>query len=645
MKKPLDILVICPLKQEMEVCTRVLFAARGGQQNAGQRFPDQKRKLLTQQFHGHSPLYASMINNLMVGVIHIGSAGNTHAALECGPILEAMRPKVVFLTGIAGGRHSTVSLGDVIYNKSVVYSSLAKIAGREPDPVDQEALLKQVDANSELTLTEKNSVKSLIQLGIRIKLREPPLFLRRGHINIAHKYADVVRRVSSSSEEEDRWQKIAKTLFEDLREQARDGADLWIHDGHVWHSAHQDPKCHCVGVASGEIILASEAFQAALKHAVKDEFGNSFTVDAFEMEAYAVNALCNRANIHFITIRGISDPATEFKDTPKHNSAEARRNGSGAPEGMSEEIKKDCHHLAAACVAGAFTRAIIMNDDFQNEVQKLPSPPALSPAVPCADVQARSWCLHKPQEKCVDLGILSNELVNMGIGDSQSLIRVYEGVKENEFSNLLYTMFNNYLGSRVLARVLLLFPYSTRDLFRLLEIPNGKSLDEATAYILRIKTEILRKFKHFVKIEEYAKWLSNQREPGKDEKIGVTRIILKEGTSRFVPNEKRMYGALLLEEAEGGTNIDTRKGDSLLMLNEGFVADDVVIVESVEDEESWLRALRYFPKSRLLVVRGWHCGSALRQQEMRKDDALNQMWQRWKSGLLPFEEFKFVEGD
>ncbi|HMO03753.1 MAG TPA: hypothetical protein PKC67_03320 [Kiritimatiellia bacterium] len=365
-------------------------------------------------------------------------------------------------------------------------------------------------------------------------------------------------------------------------------------------------------VASGELVIASDTHQKYLQ----GEYPRA-KLYLFEMEAYAVASACDKYKIPFLTVRGVSDDGTTSKDGDK----------------------KDAHRLCATLVASSYVKAMVESPGLVDYIKQLNQNP-IRATVPCMLPKVFTPCPSK--YKCVDVGI------HVDSAQRAHLTGAFENVTFNDYSTSLGKRLNQMKG---LEKVAFLFPYSPKDLLRIIgknsearELVDNvwQSISSASSgnVISNLKqiAEIgRRQFWHFAACEEACKRL--QDGPLVNDKgllpIYLSRIVVVSGERRLEDDILSLLYTYFLGEV-----VPTFWIHESDLATE--VIDDITFFEEpdqhllqVNPDFNWLRAVRFFHKSRLLVATGWPCdASGLKQKGQKKLTHISGLYRRWQDEII-----------
>ncbi len=491
-------------------------------------------------------------SGLSIGLFSFHGMGSVVAAIKTAPLLQTYRPKNVLLLGIAAGQK---------------FRGYSTHQGKGFN-------LGDVAYNNSIYYCSYGKIVGADSPRIRAV---PPL----GPDEVL---AGFVRDVGRGEE----WKKIAKS-WHDL------GKDEWQRSFNFppqeW--PQNDLRALSADVGSGELVVASEKYQAT----VRVQFPAA-DITVFEMEAYAVGKVCRDLGVPFLTIRGISDFGRVTKD--------------------------DKYRLAAALAPSALVKALLDNQGFVERILKGGFPltnshtPCLLPLTktptPCPYEQTQD-------RKCVDLGI------TVHAAQPALLTRALEHVEPFDYSRSL----NDRLGqlSRKEERVVFFFPYSAEETVRWCaqkakeqlisefgelrhESLQGNNDQPRIVKVIREIAEAGRKlYPHFKACEGVCKDLMDNHQVTKAElPMFMSRVIItSQVLDRFECEIENLIYLFLLGTETVPTFLMSDR------LTRTKVRDDITFFESLEPKDddgafNWLKAVRFFPNSWLLLITGWPCGAS-----------------------------------
>lgn len=511
-------------------------------------------------------------SGLSIALYYFNAMGSVTAAIASLPVIEHYRPKSVILLGIAAGRRRRFKIGYVGYNKYIYYCSYGKITGRK-DPTYRAASLPQDGT-----------------LG------------------------DLASKVKATA-----WAQVAKAWWETSAptwpDQFGCGTQLWPE--HELHALDSD-------VASGELVVASDTYQKK----VQERFPAA-GLNMFEMEAYAVASICDKFKTPFLTVRGVSDYGTTSKDS----------------------TEKDAHRLCATLVSSAYVEAMVKCPDFGDRIKSLVQNPARA-VVPCLLPKVLTPCPSK--QRCVDTGI------QVDAAQRAYLTSAFENVTFHEYSTSLGKRLREMNGYE---KVTFLFPYSPRDLLKIIgrksdavdlargvnkaiiayeqRVASGEETSDLSGEIASKLKQIAaigrRHFKHFITCEQVCEQLVGGLLNG-DRKLlplYMSRIVIVSDDTGIETSPLNLLYTYFLGEI-----VPTFWIREAELVNE--VIDDITFFEQhgaippVENDSfNWLKAVRFFPKSRLLVATGWPCvASGLKEKGQRKLTHISGLYRQWHDEIL-----------
>jgi nucleoside phosphorylase len=647
MNSALDILIIAPTLDEFNVSRFVVLSkvSANGTLITSELTPGQG---VPTNADSNALFFVGEVHKRTVGVACLEGSGNLNAVLNSYQLLDTYRPRIVILVGIAAGktpsllitkdRQNEILVGDVVYNGSVVYSAYGKTFGT-PDIEGELDVLKRDKA---LTPDDWPLVERAWLAGLRMEYREHERELNVSRLAPTKALADIVAAQPNRVAD---WQKMAKSAFGRLTDDSEESRKLlreWATKKHVWPFDRPDytrshARIHKADIASGEMVVASQAYQALFRHAVSIARGKDIIVRAFEMEAFGIARVCVEKHIPFITIRGISDPGDERKDVPTNILGEERRD---APVDIPH-VEKDCHHLAAACLSATFTKHVICSTDFDVWLgpQERPKGESRQKAVPvkCLDSKSGTGCPTDPPYLCFGHYLQGDAGTHLLQCSTQiELARVYEGLEPDEYSGFLSKLFDGD-DEEPRYHALLIYPYTARETVQICEklrlLPEGAvdDLGGAAKKLRELAPDLKRKFKHFAKLHKYA-------EKARDRNIWVDRIVV--GDDLVLDGEEEEILGAVLCGANDVPAIRTYYLSKQLHREKIFIRDDVVLLrtaignldafgQSPKSRNGSHLAFRYFERSEMLVVRGWECQAAGRSNGRKRDD-LTGLVQKWE---------------
>ncbi len=615
MDRPLDVLVITPTDDEFLVCESILYANWTKTDGRNHTFSPLKSEKIPLGAHDIYAFKVGRVDELMVGLLKIGVSGNLNAALECFSVIDVYRPKAVFLTGIAAGKspekdsddrliQRKVLVGDVVCNNQLIYSSYGKTLGKNTARSDA-GKKKTALAASKPVQKKTKGLKNVKIAGYDFEYRKMRYDVVP-HSFVTGTVARIIELDNGLESDSGEWQSLAKYVFRQFRSKTRK-LRQWKSADHRWspedypHTKEdrqgRPPKkssyVHLVDIASGEMVLASDEFQAHLRRAVRATRGPEITVQAFEMEAYGIARICASKSIPFLTVRGVSDPGDGKKD-PKQTRL------------------KDADHLAAACLGAAYTRRIIRDPEVQKFLDKAPRSSdnllmGVKPPIRCLDHKVGSGCPYDPPYRC--LATDNHGTMAKVDGTKVDLVHVYEDLEPHRYSQFLAKLFGvGSAGGYVKYQVLLLYPYTGRETIDFCsvqgtQVPRTGRLTERADALAANRREVLKLMNHFLALEQYASGVDTC----------VERLIL--GDKVNLSNiDKQIYGALLGGDEGNPSRIKTYYVNLNDQNARNWIRDDVVLIRALAEDPDTAAAgpiaFRYSTKSKLLVIRGWPCPSA-----------------------------------
>jgi len=260
-------------------------------------------------------------SNIRVGLCSFDQMGCVAAAERTSGIIDETNPACIFLTGIAAGRFKPekdkktfFNLADIGIAKSVVYSSWGSVAD-----VDVSTLF-----SAGVTLSEEETGK-LVDTALR---KVEPKVVK----------ADVLGCIRSVSDppkpSENGWREMAQRVFKSGK-----GWPARYRPEHPQQdlvSAHNQ-LVREAGIASGEVVIRSPRFQEMVWQVYYSaEAEKKHPLRFFDMEAYGVALACERQNVRFGVVKGISD--------------------------LGDKDKGDAARLSAIAGATAFTWCCVTSD-------------------------------------------------------------------------------------------------------------------------------------------------------------------------------------------------------------------------------------------------------------------------------------------
>lgn len=571
--KPLDVLLIAALKEEKAALEMW--------------FPNYEETAEKVDLDVEWVEYES---RLSIGLYCIEKPGGVASGVRSSKVISAFRPKVVFLVGIAGGDRyrdeeesvPLFSLGSVGYNRNIYYYSYGKA-----DPGSEEFF------------------------------RMKPLTLS-GNPWLA-KCAGAVQLTD--------WVPRAKAWFKkvDQRQWRRDydisedvPAQKWPSGGTGSLLAHQ------ADIASGELVIN----RPELKKEIKSHFPGA-EPQMFDMEAYAVGEACNELEIPFLTVKAILD--------------------------FADGQKNDTYRLCATITASSFTSCIINTERFLRRLRRLRRS-EVDLVKSCVIEEVVTPCPSNNRE-CLDIQI------NVLGAEVSPVSRAYEKVEPDDFSNGLRDYIRSY---RATENFTFFFPYSPAELLsfflrhavgkrmelvnkvkwvnqqmpllrHMLELDRPHKLDyyrkriaavgktrregrQLANFIMYLKdiAELAREeFGHFAESERAYEEIRRQSRPHDRgyARLSINRVVVMKDElptqDRFRANPLNLLYFYFLKDI-----IPTYWVSASVFQRKGYPIDDLTFcervlcdVERLSEAETIgrLLVLRFFERSRLLVVTGWPC--------------------------------------
>jgi nucleoside phosphorylase len=514
-----------------------------------------------------------------IGLHAFNGMGSLFAATQTAPLLHACRPKYVLLLGIAAGRP---------------FRAGGKRQGGGFN-------LGDVAYNKSIYYCSYGKVKG----------RKLPKIRAVTPIPQNEELARWVREIEQQGD----WKNTARAWFNDSKNEWRRQFSFPRQRWPIY-----ELKGHAADFGSGELVVASEDYQKA----VRSQYGTA-DITVFEMEAYAVGSVCQALHIPFLTVRGISD--------------------------HGKITKNDEYRLAAALAPSAIVDSLLKNSEIVAQIRKADFPlyqvhtPCLLPKTPIPCPHDRS----PESRKCIDLGITIRS------AQPALLTRALEHVEPPDYSRSLNDRLKRLDGKR--ERVVFFFPYSAKatarwcveeegsDLFEELKeiIYNPKYREHGTAEYSRIVelTEQIatigrRLYPHFQACEELCKRLRETRKINRDNlPRTISRVIItSEDLNEFAHDPVNLIYSFLL---------GTETVPTFLMSDQHTktkVRDDITFFENTNNHGdnlsfNWLKAVRFFPSSWLLLTTGWPCESS--GEKTGGESTLVHMsglYSEWKSSVV-----------
>lgn len=207
--------------------------------------------------------------NVRVVLACVGGPGNPGTSAATSELLNRYRPKIMLLVGIAAGTRGKTRIGDVVFSERVVTY--------EP------AALVQEEDGARTTEPRHDTDRT-------------PHTVRQ----------DVMHYTPNGSRIADKFQRLGGVFPKAPHNQAKD----WEKNVASAIRVHKS-----VTIASGEKLLRDPDKLLELRRQVHGK------IEALEMEAAGLVEACERANVPWLVIRGISDFGDKFKDDAFHGFA------------------------------------------------------------------------------------------------------------------------------------------------------------------------------------------------------------------------------------------------------------------------------------------------------------------------------------
>lgn len=398
--------------------------------------------------------------------------------------ISAACPRCVLMIGMAAGR-SPYKRGDVTFANYIGYSSHQKVESEplstwlnEASPLKGSRKKKKLISNIQDTLR---------QLGITPEQAQLPKTAVRGDPELISCWAGFTDEAEKKALENVRWHRAARSWWKQFR-----GTYLRKHGGPKGRLEDQKeferpagPKAHQVIVASGEAVIANTKLLASISDVVRivsKRTQEDSRATVFEMEAYGVGRCCQRFDIPFAFVKGISDFGGDDKGTRSRT--------------------KDSFHFAAIASATAFSLDVALDGNFLSALQNKPhcgwgrsaciwsslhEKPDGLPPFPCyKTAQFDDSTVLRRLRPCTKTELL-------GIGKTELLgSRILEDVDIPDYSKCLSRLVEqNDQGIRDHhSRLILIFPYdvpSLLDFFTKLNLEHRDASAKLSTHVDNIR--------------------------------------------------------------------------------------------------------------------------------------------------------------